>query len=167
MIGTLLSGATTNVLLPVLAKSGAGILADIVRGKSPAAAVVVEKIGAALGQPGASPSEIADRFEADPTATAQIIREVERESEEMWKTIAAADQVRDRQFEREHKEHWLAWAWRPGTMYLFWLAWGWQFVALAREIPTVDTGTLLGLTTLYLGLWMGGHTVKSVLQGRR
>ena len=67
------------------------------------------------------------------------------------------------------KEHWFAWAWRPGWMVLLGVFWLWNIVILHLlnailkwALPPTDTTTLLGLTSLFMALYMGGHTVKDV-----
>jgi len=61
------------------------------------------------------------------------------------------------------------WAWRPGWMWLLWVVWPYEFVLrplineiCGASIPAVDTGTLMTLTTLYMGLYLGGHTAKDL-----
>lgn len=67
------------------------------------------------------------------------------------------------------------WAWRPWWMYTLMAIWVWYgfvvpvvnwIVRLAggaeQIILVVDIATLIGLTTLICGLYMGGHTVKYV-----
>lgn len=162
---SILAGAA-GALIPVLAKSGAGILADVVRSKSPAAATVVERVGAALGEPAATPERIAARYEADPDGVAATIRAVEAEDPEKWRTIAGADKIRGETFGREHEEGLFAWAWRPGWMYLLGALWIWAAVAVALRLPSIDFGTLLTLTGIYTGLYMGGHTAKKVMDAK-
>lgn len=162
-------GAGAAILAPILAKSGAGILADAVRGKSPAAATVIERVGDALLVPAGTPQEraeaIADRYADEPEATATVIREVEAENPEMWRTIAAADQVRAETFRAEHEAGLFAWAWRPGWMYLLGALWTWAAIGTALSLPVIDFATLLALTGIYTGLYMGGHTAKRVFGG--
>ncbi len=60
-------------------------------------------------------------------------------------------------------------AWRPGWMYLLGFFWLWNIVALhvlnaiyKIALPPMPWEILMGLTGIYLSLYMGGHTVKDV-----
>ncbi|SMH35954.1 hypothetical protein [Maritimibacter sp. HL-12] len=60
-------------------------------------------------------------------------------------------------------------AWRPGGMYLLGFLWLWNVVVLHSlnaifkiALPPIDVAVLFQLTAVYLGLYMGGHTVKDV-----
>ena len=61
-------------------------------------------------------------------------------------------------------------AWRPGMMYLIGFLWLWSLLlqpaidAWGPSVAPVPLATLMQLTVLYLGLYMGGHTVKAVAQ---
>jgi hypothetical protein len=64
------------------------------------------------------------------------------------------------------------WMWRPAWMYLLAFFWIWTVVVVpivrlgtgsAVELP-VDPATLMTLTGLYLGLYMGGHTIKAGIE---
>ncbi|WP_295805954.1 3TM-type holin [uncultured Nitratireductor sp.] len=69
------------------------------------------------------------------------------------------------------------WGWRPATMWM--IAGLWLFLAIivpminlmlalmgasAHVVLILDMGTLLTLTGIYMGLYMGGHTVKSSIE---
>ncbi len=69
------------------------------------------------------------------------------------------------------------WGWRPATMWM--IAGLWLFLAAivplinlmlallgasAHVVLILDMGTLLTLTGIYMGLYMGGHTVKSSIE---
>jgi hypothetical protein len=72
-----------------------------------------------------------------------------------------------------NKGHWITWFWRPGMMYLLGFLWFWAIFGspvtnaiIEDDMPAIDTSTLLGVTSLYLALYMGGHTVKKVFGGK-
>ena len=168
ILGTV-AGAVTpgGPLLSILVKAGVPILADLVQSQSPAAGQVVKTIADALG---VEPTEaaIAEKHAADPEATEEAIRQVEAASPEFWAYLANADRLRNEIFAQEAKEPWWAWAWRPFWMWLLAVYWTWlimvvPLVNLLAPHPIVllvEIGTLLTLTGLYLGLYMGGHTIK-------
>lgn len=67
----------------------------------------------------------------------------------------------------ETKEAWWAWAWRPAGMWFLLLLWFWNIIALhvlnaifKIALPPADAMVLLQLSAVYMGLYMGGHTVK-------
>ncbi|WP_102226856.1 hypothetical protein [Acidimangrovimonas sediminis] len=60
-------------------------------------------------------------------------------------------------------------AWRPAGMYMLGFLWLWNSVILhvanaiwKIALPPMPFNDLLQLSTLYMGLYMGGHTVKDV-----
>ena len=70
-------------------------------------------------------------------------------------------------------EHVLAWAWRPAAMWGFGALWFWALVI----VPTIqavwntvlaapDLSILFQLNVVYMGLYMGGHTVKDFVATR-
>ena len=74
-------------------------------------------------------------------------------------------------FAAEEREPLWARLWRPLGMYFLYVLWGWNLIVLhvanaiwKIALPQVDLGVLLQLTTLYLSLYMGGHTVKAVVE---
>lgn len=61
------------------------------------------------------------------------------------------------------------WGWRPMWMWL--LAALWTYALMGRplanaafgwSIEALDTGVLMTVTTVYVGLYMGGHTIKDI-----
>lgn len=60
-------------------------------------------------------------------------------------------------------------AWRPAGMYLLGFLWLWNIVLLhvanaiwKVALPPVGFDTLIQISGLYMGLYMGGHTVKDL-----
>ena len=71
----------------------------------------------------------------------------------------------------EMAEPWWAWAWRPGGMWLVGFLWLWSVVILhvlnaifRIALPQPDLTILVTLSGLYMGLYMGGHTLKDFFQ---
>ena len=63
------------------------------------------------------------------------------------------------------------WAWRPAGMWGLGALWFWNLILLhvanafwKIALPQADLGLLFQLTAVYMGLYMGGHTVKDVVQ---
>jgi len=147
------------------------ILRDQIGGKGGAlAADVIGKIAAAAGVPRAElPSYATDH----PETVEEAIREVEAWAPEL---IALYAQGVQRQFDllaAEKGEAWWAWAWRPATCWLIAVFWAYTIIAhpllttlAGVGLPPVPVDGLIWLTTGYLGLYMGGHTVKDLAAKR-
>lgn len=66
------------------------------------------------------------------------------------------------------------WAWRPGWMWLLAFVWLYALIlrplanaAFSAAIEAVDLTILMTLTGVFTGLYMGGHTAKSIVSGLR
>ena len=66
------------------------------------------------------------------------------------------------------------WAWRPGWMWLLAFVWLYALIlrplanaAFGAAIEAVDLTILMTLTGVFTGLYMGGHTAKSIVSGLR
>ena len=65
------------------------------------------------------------------------------------------------------------WGWRPMWMWLLAALWTYAFMgrplanaAFGWSIEALDTGVLMTVTTVYVGLYMGGHTIKDIAAKR-
>jgi len=171
MPGLLASAA--RVLLPKLAAAGTGLLADLVRRRSPAAATVIESLGAALGvEP--TPEAIAARYDAAPEEVASVMREVEDgRTPEEWQALEQVERNRAALLEREdERESWFSWGWRPAMSWLLIFLWLWGLflqpltTAFGAEVGSPPIDDLLAFSGIWLAIYGGGHTLKSVL-GKR
>lgn len=66
------------------------------------------------------------------------------------------------------------WGWRPGWMWLLAFVWLYALIlrplanaAFGAAIEAVDLTILMTLTGVFTGLYMGGHTAKSIVSGLR
>jgi hypothetical protein len=165
-----LMGPAIAILAPILAQAGTKVLADIIAKKSPAAAIVVEKLGAALGT-APTPEAIADRYQADPDAVTTAAQEVESSDPAMWKYLAGADANKAELLRREdERESPFSWAWRPTMSWLIILLWAWCGLllpvinaAFGAAIATLSVADLLALSGVWLAIYSGGHTVKDAV----
>lgn len=153
--------AAAATLLPVLVEAGTGLLAGIVRSKSPAAAVVVEKIGAALGT-AATPEAIAEAHQADPAGVEATVRQVEREEADMWRALAAmAAEIHTTMRAEMTATEWLQRIWRPVyalelTAECFMLAATMVALLVAGDrLAIAAIADLSGLGITYLGARLG------------
>lgn len=129
-----------------------------------------EVIRAIATRAGVGPEEVEALAEVDPPRALDAMREVERQSPELLALYAAGVQGQFDLLQAEQADP--AWmrAWRPGWMYLLGFLWLWNLVLLhianafwKIALPPQPTDVLLGLTSLFLALYMGGHTVLRAL----
>jgi hypothetical protein len=156
-VGTTFGGP----LVGILVKAGAPVLADVLAGKTPAADKVLEAIGGALG---VEPTEeaIVAKHQTSPQEVEDTVRGIESDSPDYWAYLANADKLRMQLFAQEAAEPWFAWAWRPAWMWMLGALWIWTAVSIAMRVPTIDLATLLGLTGIFAGLYMGGHAAQDI-----
>lgn len=159
-----------NGLSEILLKVGAPFLKSAIEGALPPpldkiGGKAVEVLAESLGT---EPSEaaIVERYEADPAQAGQVIAAIEANPEAI---LAGVLQQRETNalLLAEQKEHWFAWAWRPAGMWGLGVLWFWNIIALHAlnaifkiALPPTDPWVLFQLSALYMGLYMGGHTVK-------
>ena len=152
---------------------GAPILGQILRGLGgPAGAIAgdvaeiaLKKIGERLG---VEPTEdaIAAEYDKSPDETGAVLREV---SDAMAPVYLQGLEGQFALLQGESKEGIVQSAWRWGWMYLLAAFWVWRIVILpllnrgnAAPVEAVDIGLLLTLTSIFCGLYMGGHTLKDL-----
>lgn len=160
------------VLGPILAAAGTKFLGRIVGEASPAARIVVEKIGAVLGG-AATPEAIADRFKADPDAVIAAAREVEAGDPAMWEYLAFTEQGKFAVLQREdERKSPFSWAWRPAMSWLLIVMWAWSGMllpivntAFGSAIGGMSIGDLVTFSGIWLGIYSGGHMAQN-LAGR-
>lgn len=116
-----------------------------------------------------------DRFaDENPTRMIDAVRETEAMMPEMVALYAQGLEGQFALLQAEQKGHWLGWAWRPFMMWLLAFLWLWNIVVLHLAnaiwkiaLPPTDSATLLGLTSVYMALYMGGHTLKDFVRVTR
>lgn len=104
-----------------------------------------------------------------PGALIEALREVEKTSPELVQVYLAEVHAAQALAAAEADEPLWARAWRPAGMYLIGFLWLWNVVILhvcnaiwKIALPPVPFDNLLQLSGLYMGLYMGGHTVKDI-----
>lgn len=156
------------IIAGIAAKVGAKLVGKAVGGAfGPAggelAETVIDTIAGRLGVPAEDiPAQPEDKL-------AQAVRETERA--DMPELLALWGKGLEGQFallQAESKEGVLQSAWRWGWMYLLGLYWTHTILlvpvlrANGIDIEGVDVAVLLTLTTWFISLYMGGHTVKAL-----
>lgn len=118
-----------------------------------------------------APEQVEAEIDSRPGAVIEAMREVERMTPEMTALYAAGLQGQFALLQAESAEPLWARAWRPGGMYLILFLWAWNIVLLhvanaiwRIALPPAPYDALGWLTGVYLSLYMGGHTLKDVVQ---
>jgi len=132
------------------------------------AADIIERIAKRAG--GVTPEVLETMTRDQPQKVMDAILDVESESSEL---IALYTQGLEGQFallQSEQKDPLWFRAWRPFGMVFIIFLWFWQIVALHLlnavfkwALPPADWTALITFTSLYMSLYMGGHTVKDVM----
>lgn len=162
-------------LLPLLLSTAAQIGAPLIKGilqkevggtVSDLGGTIIDAIAAKAGVepanlPNVSPGALAAAVAATEQETPEIIL-AHLEQQKATNTLLLAEMAKG-------GESTWTWAWRPAWMWFLMVVWGFEFLitpiinaALHASIPIADTGVLTTLTIAYLGLYMGGHTAKSI-----
>lgn len=132
------------------------------------AVAVVEAIAARAGVPA---DQLEVQQENQRGAIIEAMRDVERTViPEQINLMLAENEARLAMFAAEQNgPAWVS-AWRPAGMYVLGFLWLWNSVLLhvanaiwKIALPPMPFDQLLQLSGLYMGLYMGGHTVKDVV----
>lgn len=163
-------------LLSVATSIGAPLVRQILSNRIGAqnadlAATVVEAVAARAG---VSVPDL-DRFaDEHPARMVDAVREAEAMMPELIALYAQGLEGQFALLKAEGKGPWWGWAWRPFMMWLLAFLWLWNIVALhvanaiwKIALPPTDAATLLGLTSVYMALYMGGHTLKDFVRVTR
>ena len=160
-----------QILLPLAARAGAPLIERLLSkaiGRN-AAGLVADVVGTVAAQAGVTPEELPAKIQADPDAVEKALVEAEVEAPELLAVYAAGLEGQFSLLKREMREPLWTWAWRPAGMWGLGALWFWNVVLLhvvnavfKIALPQMDLGDLFNLTALFLGLYMGGHTLKDV-----
>ena len=169
-----------SMIIPLLVGIAAKIGAPLVRG-------VLEK---SIGRTGAElAGEIIEAIAERAGTTAQNLPELgeDKLGEAIAKTEADMPAILsawnesqrmalDLQKAEMERGGWFSWSWRPAGMWLILGLWFWAMLvhplanAAGAALGPPDLAVLMNFTALFLALYMGGHTVKAVVDswaGRR
>jgi hypothetical protein len=164
-----------SILAPLLVSLGAPILGSILRTNiggtaGEVSAQVIEALARAFGaQP--TPESVKAAIEADANAAAKV-QAVEHERSAEWLAyLTMATAQRNRMLEREDERGSVfSWGWRPAMSWMLLFLWSWNGVILpivnatmGASIAPIPWEHLLGFAGLWLAIYGGGHTIKSVL----
>lgn len=157
-----MSAIVTSILAGVASEVGAPLVRRVLERRIGAGnARLAEGVVKAIAERAGTSVEALER--EDPAVLREAVREVE----------GIAPEMIELQMAEMEKGPLLAWAWRPFWMYLLGFLWVWAIVgchvlnAIFRiALPQPDLTVLLSVTGLFLALYMGGHTVKSIFGGK-
>jgi hypothetical protein len=130
--------------------------------------------GQVLGEIAAQVGVPVDRLEQaaidQPPAVIDAMRNVEARTPELIALYAAEVELQKQALAAEAGESVWMRAWRPGGMYMIGLLWIWNTIVLhvcnaiwKIALPAMPYDQLVQLSGLYMGLYMGGHTVKDAI----
>lgn len=161
--------AALAILVPILAEIGAPILKKILADKLPGteavSGAVVDTIAGKLGVPN-TPEAIKDAYTANPKAVTEVVKQLEAEN---GAELLAEAQKAAGLFEREDAKGGLWSAWRPAMSWLVIILWAWNAMLLGlvnaafkTAIEPAPFDTLVTFSSLWLIVYGGGHTAKSI-----
>lgn len=129
-----------------------------------------EVIDLIAGRLGVNRPALEAMTEDNPQPVKDAILEVEAEAPELLALYAQGLEGQFALLQAEQADPIWYRAWRPLGMLLIMFFWLWQIVLLhvfnawfKIALPPADWGALITVTSLYFGLYMGGHTVKDVV----
>jgi len=127
-------------------------------------AAVIETIAEHAGT---TPDGLENLANSNPDIVRAAIVEAERMSPDLVALYAEGLEYQMAILDAERDGPLWTRAWRPAGMYLVGFLWLWNAVILHSlnavfkiALPPIDWAVMLQFTALYLGLYMGGHTLK-------
>jgi len=166
-LASILLGAASELAVPVIKK----ILGDRLGGAGGDIAgkvidVIAEKAGVSPDRlPDVPAGELQDAIVAAEPNAADILMQHVESQRMMNETLKA---------ELDKGGPLWTWGWRPGWMWLLAFIWLYALIlrplanaAFGAAIEAVDLTILMTLTGVFTGLYMGGHTAKSIMSGLR
>lgn len=159
-LATLAGSAGLKIVEKIIANrlgDGAGQLAGDVLG------AIAEQVGVPVDQ-------LDQAAEDQPAVVTRALQTVEDRSPELIALYAAGLELQKAQLAAEAAEPLWMRAWRPAGMYLLGLFWIWSVIivhvinaAAGTALPPVPLDQLVQISGLYMGLYMGGHTIKDAM----
>ena len=158
-----------STLLPLAAQVGAPIVERLLTDKIGAggAGLARRVIETIAEQAGTTPAGLEALAQSNPELVSAAIAEVERMSPELVALYSEGLEYQMAALEAEADGPLWMRAWRPAGMYLLGFLWLWNVVILHSlnaifkiALPPLDNVILVQISGAYMGLYMGGHTLK-------
>ncbi len=163
------------LLLTLASNVGAPLIERVLAGKIGAgnAGLVGDVVRKIADRAGTTPEHLPAAIETEPEKIEDAIRAVEPMAPELIALYAAGLENQFGLLRAEMGKPLWTWAWRPIWMYGLLVFWAWNLIVLhvanavwKIALPQVDLVQLFGLSSVFLALYMGGHTVKDVFAKR-
>lgn len=159
------------ILISLAAEVGAPLVEKILSekfGKS-TGGMVGNVLDAIAGHAGTTADQLPDLARSNPPVVRDAIMDAEAMAPELVALYSRGLEYQLSIQDQEARGPLWTWAWRPAGMWGIGILWFWSVIVLhvinaiyKTAIPPMPLESLLGLTALYSGLYMGGHTVKNV-----
>lgn len=131
--------------------------------------LATEVLGRIAQQAGVAPDALEDVAANDPGKVIDAMRAVNHMAPEVMAIYAAGLEGQFALLQAETAEGGWKSAWRPAGMYVLGFLWLWNVVLLhvanavwKIALPVMPFAELFQVSGLYMGLYMGGHTVKDI-----
>jgi hypothetical protein len=162
-----------SALIALATSVGAPLVEKILSRKigSDNARLATEVVGAIAKRAGVAPEALEEEAARDPDKVGIAIQDVNADvAPELLELLDAELQSKTALLTAETGEAaWIS-AWRPIGMYFTMFLWLWNAMLLhvanaiwKIALPPMEWPVLMSWSALYLSLYMGGHTVKSVV----
>jgi hypothetical protein len=166
-----MSAILASILIDAAAKVGAPIVKQLLEKHVGGAVGDIGGmvIDAIAGKAGVTPDELQNQ---DPKILEKAVRDVEAAAPELiveW-NVQQRQAIELMRAEMDKSPSWWTWGWRPAWMWFL----GFLFLFRLVLMPLadailgssiaggVDLSTMMTLTAWFMGLYMGGHTVKDL-----
>lgn len=133
-------------------------------------ALVADVLGAMASRAGVAPDQLEAVAAENPGKIIDAMRQVEPMTPELVALYTSGLEHQFALLQAEMAEGGWKAAWRPAGMWFILFLWFYQIVGLhvanaifKIALPATDWQHLITFTGLYMGLYMGGHTVKDVV----
>ncbi|MDF2141233.1 hypothetical protein [Paenirhodobacter sp. CAU 1674] len=161
-----------SALIALAGQAGFSIIEKIISRKfgDGAGQLAGDVLGEIAAQVGVPVDQLDQAAVEQPSVVTQALRNVEERSPELIALYAAGLELQRAQLAAEASEPLWMRAWRPGGMYMLGLLWIWNVIGLhvcnaiwRIALPQMPLDQLVQVSGLYMGLYMGGHTVKDAV----
>jgi hypothetical protein len=131
--------------------------------------LATEVLTAIAAQARVKPDDLEPMVESNPGKVIDAMRAVEPMTPELVALYTKGLEHQNQLLMAEQEEGGWKAAWRPLGMYFVMVLWAWQVVILhvcnaiwKIALPPMPYDQLVTFTGLYMGLYMGGHTLKDM-----
>lgn len=158
-----------SALVALAGSAGIKIIEKIIAQKvgDGAGQLAGDVLGAIAEQVGVPVDQLEQTAIERPPVVIDAMRNVEARTPELIALYASGLELQMAQLEAEQDDPLWMRAWRPGGMYLIFFLWIWNAVILhvanaiwRTALPPIPFDNLMQFTGVFLGLYMGGHTIK-------